>query len=147
MAPASPRGTTAPDSEPDMLVDINTTPLIDVMLVLLIMFIVTIPMQTHAIRMALPAPGAAAATPPPLPALRVDVAADGSITWDGERLDATDRETLEARAQAAAARAPRPEVHLHPDAGAAYGSVARVLAATQRHGLERVAIHGSEGAR
>lgn len=147
MASAGPRLTPPPDGEPDVLVDINTTPLIDVMLVLLIMFIVTIPIQTHAIRMALPAPGAAAALPPPLPALRVDVAADGGITWAGERLGAADRETLEARAQAAAAREPRPEVHLHPDAGAAYGAVARVLAATQRHGLERVAIHGSGGAR
>jgi biopolymer transport protein ExbD len=136
-----------PDSEPDVLVDINTTPLIDVMLVLLIMFIVTIPIQTHTVRMALPSPGAAAAPPLPPPTLRVDVAADGSITWDGERLDDTDREALDARARAAAAREPRPEVHLHPDASAAYGRVARVLAATQRNGLERIAIHSSEGAR
>ena len=147
MPVAGLRPTAVPDGEPDVLVDINTTPLIDVMLVLLIMFIVTIPIQTHAIRMALPAPDAAAAPPPALPALRIDVAADGSVTWDGERLGAADREVLEARFAAAATRSPRPEVHLHPDPGAAYGAVARVLAGAQRQGLDRIAIHGSGAAR
>jgi biopolymer transport protein ExbD len=146
MPAADHRSTTAPDGDPDVLVDINTTPLIDVMLVLLIMFIVTIPIQTPAIRMALPSPSTATAPPPALPVLRVDVAADGAITWDGVRLEAADRQALEARLAAAAAQSPRPEVHLHADPDAAYGAVARVLAGTQRHGLERIAIHGSGAA-
>ena len=74
MSATSQLSAAASKGEPEVLVDINTTPLIDVMLVLLIMFIVTVPIQTHSIRMALPAPDAAASPPPALPALRIDVA-------------------------------------------------------------------------
>ena len=134
------------DTEPEVLVDINTTPLIDVMLVLLIMFVITIPIQTHAIRMAAPSADVQPATGD-APALKVEVRADGAIVWDGERLDAADREGLEARFAAAAARSPRPELHLKPEPEAAYGHVARVLAGSQRHGLDRIAIQSTEAAR
>ena len=134
------------DAEPEVLVDINTTPLIDVMLVLLIMFVITIPIQTHAIRMAAPAADVQPA-PGDAPALKVEVRADGAIVWDGERLDAADREGLEARFAAAAARSPRPELHLRAEPEAAYGHVARVLAGSQRHGLDRIAIQGTEAVR
>jgi hypothetical protein len=66
------------------MVDINTTPLIDVMLVLLIMFIITIPIQTHAVKMNMPVPNNAAPPPKPPEIVRIDVDFDGTIGWNGE---------------------------------------------------------------
>src|SRR5438552_6716259 len=98
--------------DPDVMVDINTTPLIDVMLVLLIMLIITIPIQTHAVKLNMPV-----GTPPPPPTPPVvhtiEVDFDGTVLWDAETVP--DRPTLEAKFRAAAAEPVQPEFHLRPN--------------------------------
>ncbi|MEY3294737.1 MAG: biopolymer transport protein ExbD, partial [Pseudomonadota bacterium] len=76
------------DDNADVMVDINTTPLIDVMLVLLIMFIITIPIQTHAVKMNMPVPNNAAPPPKPPEIVRIDLDFDGTIGWNGEIIQA-----------------------------------------------------------
>lgn len=129
------------DGEDDVMVEINTTPLIDVMLVLLIMLIITIPIQTHAVKLDMPSN--AGAPPSEKPAV-VDIAigADGALSWNGAVLPSV--EALDEHLRAAAARAPQPEIHLNPDRLAKYGPVARVLAAAQRSGIERIGFVGSD---
>lgn len=137
MAMTRPSGT---GDEPEVMVEINTTPLIDVMLVLLIMLIITIPIQMHAVDMNLPV-----GTPPPTappPVVQVDIDFDGAIRWNGVPVaDAADLE----RRFAEAARQPRqPEVHLLPNRLAPYRVVAQVLAAAQREGATRIGLVGNE---
>ena len=123
----------------DVMVDINTTPLIDVMLVLLIMLIITIPIQTHAVKLDMPV------GPPPIvttlpEVVAVTLAADGAILWNGQPVP--DPATLEARLAEAAAT--QPELHLRPDRQTPYKHVAQVLAAAQRHGLKKIGVVGAE---
>ena len=142
MPVAGPRPTAAPDGEPDVLVDINTTPLIDVMLVLLIMFIITIPIQTHAVKMNMPVPNNAAPPPKPPEIVRIDLDFDGTIGWNGEIVP--DRATLEARLAQVAAQADQPEVHLRPNKLVTYKHVAMVMASAQRLGVVKIGIVGNE---
>jgi biopolymer transport protein ExbD len=126
----------------EVMVDINTTPLIDVMLVLLIMFIITIPVQMHAVKMNMPVPTDA---PPPLVEpviIRIDIDFDGTIGWNGE-IVAT-RGELESRLQAVAMEPDQPEVHLRPNRLATYKYVAMVMASAQRLGVEKIGIVGNE---
>ncbi len=123
-----------------LMAEINTTPLIDVMLVLLIMFIVTIPIQTHAVKLELPV-AAPSAPPTPPTIVRIDVDAAGSVSWNGEVLD---HAALEARLGAAAAQTPQPELHLRADRAVPYAVVAGVLAAAQRQRATRIALVGNE---
>ena len=125
----------------EVMVDINTTPLIDVMLVLLIMFIITIPIQTHAVKMNMPI---AKGAPPPKPPeiVRIDVDFDGTIGWNGEVI--ADRATLESRLQAVAAQPDQPEVHLRPNKLVPYRVVAMILATAQRLGVIKIGIVGNE---
>jgi biopolymer transport protein ExbD len=128
-------------SDPEEMVDINTTPLIDVMLVLLIMLIITIPVQTHAVKLNMPV-----GTPPP-PAtppvvVRIDVDFDGTIVWNGETVP--DRPQLEARLAQIAAEPNQPEVHLRPHKLVSYKSVAMVMASAQRLGVAKVGLVGNE---
>ena len=129
------------ESDDDVLCDINTTPLIDVMLVLLIMLIVTIPIQLHAVNLALPG-ASAAPTPPPAVSVRIEIDAAGRIRWDGALLE--DDAALQVRLREAAARHPAPELQLLADPQARYAVVAHVLADTRRLGLDRVAMLGGE---
>ncbi|HEY4045176.1 MAG TPA: biopolymer transporter ExbD [Rhodopila sp.] len=128
--------------DPDVLVDINTTPLIDVMLVLLIMLIITIPIQTHAVKLDLPV-----GTPPPPVALQpqvidISVDFDGSLEWNGEPV--TDRSALEQRLATAVRQPVQPELHLRADRLASYKYVAEVLASAQRLGLTKIGLVGNE---
>src|SRR5512137_1664845 len=100
-------GSSAGDDEP--MTEMNMTPLIDVMLVLLIMFIITIPIQTHAVKMNMPI-GPSAPPPKPPEIVRIDVDFDGTIGWNGEIV--ADRATLESKLAAVAAEPDQPEVHL-----------------------------------
>ena len=120
--------------------EINTTPLIDVMLVLLVMLIITIPVQLDAVSLALPVgrPPDAAIEPDKV---QVDIDAAGTLYWQG--LPVTVPE-LQARMAAAAARQPQPDVHLRPDARSSYAVFAHVLAESRRLGLAHVAVIGSE---
>jgi biopolymer transport protein ExbD len=129
--------------EGEVMVDINTTPLIDVMLVLLIMFIITIPIQTHAVKMNMPVPNAQ--TPPKPPEIiRIDVDFDGTIGWNGEVIEAGDRAAIESRLAAVAAQADQPEVHLRPNKLVIYKHVAMIMATAQRLGVTKIGIVGNE---
>jgi biopolymer transport protein ExbD len=127
--------------EPDVMVDINTTPLIDVMLVLLIMLIITIPMQTHAVKLNLPQ----ANTPPSAvqpQVVEIDIDFDGTITWNG--VVVPDEQTLETQLTALAASTVQPELHIRPDRLTSYKYVAEVLADAQRLGVQKIGIIGDE---
>ncbi|WP_198083561.1 biopolymer transporter ExbD [Variovorax sp. E3] len=126
----------------DMMIDINTTPLIDVMLVLLIMFIITIPIQTHAVKMNLPVPSNAAQAPKPPEEVRISVAADGTIEWNDEIVQS--RADLEKRLWLVARQPEQPEVHLRPSKLVPYKHVAGVMAAAQRLGVVKIGLVGSE---
>ncbi len=134
-------GTGGGSAEPEVMLDINTTPLIDVMLVLLIMLIVTIPIQTHAVKLNMPV-----GNPPPpekLPeVIQIDVDFDGAIIWNGVLV--ADRTDLEARFAQIVAQPDQPEVHLRPNKLVQYKSVAMVMASAQRLGVTKLGIIGNE---
>ena len=126
--------------EPEVMMDINTTPLIDVMLVLIIMLIITIPVQLHAVNLNMPQ-----ATPPPLvkpEVVTLDIEASGALRWNGEAV--ADRSALEARLKAAAAQPDQPELHLRANKAVDYGVVAMVLASAQRLGVTKLGMVGNE---
>ncbi|VVE31936.1 biopolymer transporter ExbD [Pandoraea eparura] len=125
----------------DIMVEINTTPLIDVMLVLLIMLILTIPIQTHAVKLDMPTPSNAAPAIPPL-VVQIDVDASGVVAWNG--LPLSDRGQLETHLTEAAMSTPPTELHLRADAQAPYRSVAMVMASAQRLGVTRIGLVGNE---
>jgi biopolymer transport protein ExbD len=128
-------------SDPDVMVDINTTPLIDVMLVLLIMLIITIPIQTHAVKLNMPI----GTPPPPLvppEVVTIEVDFDGTVIWNGRVVP--DRPELEERLRAAAEMPVQPEVHLRPNKLVKYESVAMVMASAQRLGLKKIGLIGNE---
>ncbi|MDH4457355.1 MAG: biopolymer transporter ExbD [Nevskia sp.] len=134
-------GSSGTSDDPDVIADINTTPLIDVMLVLLIMLIITIPIQLHSVNLNLPAGN----PPPPLVVpeiVRINIDAAGVITWNGEAL--ADSGVLDTRLKAAAASSVPPELHIRPDAKVPYRVVAGVMAAVQREGLTKVGLVGAE---
>ena len=120
--------------------DINTTPLIDVMLVLLIMLIITIPIQTHAVKLNMPV-----GNPPPPPeppvVVTIDVDFDGTVLWNGE---AVDLPTLDAKFRNASALPIQPEIHLRPNKLVTYNHVAHVMAAAQRLGVTKIGLIGAE---
>ena len=127
------------DDEP--MVEMNTTPLIDVMLVLLIMLIITIPIQLHAVNMDMPVGN----PPPPLvkpEVVKIDVDPQSLVYWNGVVL--ADRSELEFKMRVAAAQSVQPEVHLRPNKAAKYDVVAGVMASAQRLGLTKIGIIGSE---
>lgn len=129
------------DDSDDLMVEMNTTPLIDVMLVLLIMLIITIPLQTHAVKLDMPQ--ATEELPPPDPTIvRLDVNAEGQPVWNGEIVD--DPVALENLLAAAAIAVPPPEIHLRPDPQARYDTVAKILSAAQRLQVTRIGFVGNE---
>ena len=127
------------DGEP--MTEMNMTPLIDVMLVLLIMFIITIPIQTHAVKMNMPV-GPSVVPPRPPEIIRIDVDFDGTIGWNGSIV--ADRAELEAKLAAVAALPDQPEVHLRPNKLVTYKVVAMILASAQRLGVTKIGIVGNE---
>ena len=132
-------GGSSGDSDPIM--DINTTPLIDVMLVLLVMLIITIPIQLHSVNLNLPTGN----PPPPLvkpEVLKIDIDPTSAIYWNGEVV--SDRAALEEKLKGAAAQPVQPELHLRPDKAARYEIVAGVMVSAQRLGLTKIGIVGSE---
>ena len=134
-------GTGGGSGDPDVMIDINTAPLIDVMLVLLVMLIITLPIQLHSVNLNMPVGN----PPPPLvkpEVLKIDIDNQGRIWWNGEVLP--DRAALEERLAGASQQPVQPELHLRPDKAAKYEVVAAVLASAQRLGLTRIGIVGSE---
>jgi len=127
--------------DPEVMIDINTTPLIDVMLVLLVMLIITIPIQLHSVNLNLPTGN----PPPPLvkpEIVKIDIDGTGVTYWNGEVVP--DRAALEDKLRTAAAQAVQPELHLRPDKAAKYDIVAAVMVSSQRLGLTKIGIVGSE---
>ena len=128
-------------SDPEVMVDINTTPLIDVMLVLLIMLIITIPIQLDSVNLQMPV-----ANPPPPQkppeVVTIDVDFDGTILWNNQVI--SDRSRLEEKLQASAQLSPQPEIHVRPNKLVAYKYVATVLAAAQRRGVTNIGLVGNE---
>lgn len=134
-------GTGGSTSDPDVMIDINTTPLIDVMLVLLVMLIITLPIQLHSVNLNMPVGN----PPPPLvkpEVVKIDVDGVSRVYWNAEPL--ADRDELAAKLGEAAQREPQPELHIRPDKFAKYDVVANVLANAQRLGLTKIGIVGSE---
>jgi len=134
-------GSSSGSDEPDVLMDVNTTPLIDVMLVLLVMLIITIPIQYHSVNLNMPN-----GTPPPVTkeptVVEIFIDFDGTVMWNGEAID---QPTLEARLiEAAKPSDDQPEVRIKPNKLVDYGRVAMVMAAAQRHGVTKMGIIGNE---
>ena len=127
--------------EDEVMMDINTTPLIDVMLVLIIMLIITIPVQLHSVNLNMPAGNPPPPTTPPI-VVTIDVDFDGTVLWNGETL--ADHQALESRLAATAAQADQPEVHLRPNKLVAYKNVAAVMASAQRLGVTKLGMVGNE---
>lgn len=121
----------------------NTTPLIDVLLVLLVMLIITIPIQLHAVSMEMPSGLPPPDAPEPIVA-RLSLDAANQLTWNGEPVP--DRAALETRLREAAQLSPQPEIHVRADPKAKYDAVAAVLTASQRLGLQKIGVVGLEEA-
>lgn len=128
--------------EGEPMMEINTTPLIDVMLVLLIMFIITLPVMTHAVKLDMPRPNSNPTPPNELiEPIRLDIDWDGAIIWNGTMVQL---DTLEGYFRVEAAKNPQPELHVRPDRRANYDTVAKVLALAQRNGMQRIGFVGNE---
>ena len=130
-------------AEGEPMMDINTTPLIDVMLVLLIMFIITIPVQTHAVKLDLPVNDNSQNNPPPIDPVKNKVTIDpaGTVFWNGTPVQLT---TLKQYLDLTQAMNPVPELHLQPDPQARYEVVDNVLAVTKRAQVEKMGFIGNE---
>ncbi len=135
-------GSGSSSSEPEVMMDINTTPLIDVMLVLIIMLIITIPVQLHSVNLNMPTGTPPPPTAPPPPVITVDIDFDGTVSWNGEAVP--DHANLEARLRQASTQADHPEVHIRPNKLVEYNAVATVLASAQRLGVTRLGVIGNE---
>ena len=134
--------TTSDNAEGTPMMEINTTPLIDVMLVLLIMFIITIPVQSHAVKLDLPVNQANDAPPPVDPVKNLlSVTATSTVTWNGAPVSLEQlRQYLDISQQ----MNPIPELHLQPEPEAPYGLVDEVLAVTKRAHVEKMGFVGNE---
>lgn len=129
-------------AEGEPMMDINTTPLIDVMLVLLIMFIITIPIQTHAVKLDLPVDSQ---TPPQTPIdpvkNKITVSPQGQVFWNGAPVDLV---TLRQYLDLTKNMNPEPELHVQPDPGARWEVVDEVLAVTKKAQVEKMGFVGNE---
>jgi len=125
----------------EVMLEVNMTPLIDVMLVLIIMLIITIPIQNHAIKLDNPVGDPPPPTTPPV-VVNVDIDAAGAILWNGTAINS--RGDLESKLHTIATESVQDEVHLRPNRNTEYKTVATVLAAAQRLGVTKIGIVGNE---
>jgi biopolymer transport protein ExbD len=133
-------GSSSSGGDPEVMIEMNATPLIDVMLVLLIMLIITIPIQNHAVNLNMPV-----GNPPPLTkqpeVVTIDVDFDGTVLWNGVAIDDA---TLQGKLQNVAGMPDQPEVHLRPNKLVEYKVVAHVMASAQRIGVTKIGLVGNE---
>jgi biopolymer transport protein ExbD len=122
------------------MMEMNMTPLIDVLLVLLVMFIITIPVMTHAVKLDMPRATNAPSNAEPV-VINIEIDFDGTVLWNGT---AVTIDSLDTYFRREAANEPQPELHLRPNKRASYDVVARVLAAAQRNGLRKIGFVGNE---
>lgn len=127
--------------DPEPMMEMNMTPMIDVMLVLIIMFITTLPIANHAVNLNLPTNQPSTLPPDPPVVVKIDVDFDGTMTWNGEVVS---RPQLEAKLSEAAAMNPQPEIHLQPNRLVSYKSVAAVMASAQSRGITKLGMIGNE---
>jgi biopolymer transport protein ExbD len=126
--------------EDEPMMEMNMTPLIDVLLVLLVMFIITIPVMTHAVKLDMPRPSANAQQSDPI-VINLEIDFDGTVLWNGSPVTV---DALDGYFRREAANDPQPELHIRPNKRASYDIVARVLAAAQRNGLLKIGFVGNE---
>ena len=134
--------TTSSNTAGEPMMEINTTPLIDVMLVMIIMLIITIPPQTHAVKLDLPQ-NQPNDTPPPIDPIKnkVVITADGGVLWNGATVNL---DQLRVYLEASQQMNPVPELHLEPEAEARYELVDEVLAVTKRANVTKMGFVGNE---
>ncbi len=128
-------------AEGDVMVEVNTTPLIDLMLVLIVFLIITLPPQTHAVKLDMPVTNSA---PPDVPPEVIDIVIDFDTTiyWNGSKVESG--QMLKSYLTSAARKVPMPELHLKPNKLAKYDAVAKVLATAKRLGVTNIGIVGNE---
>ena len=131
--PLFPRLAAASGDEP-LVCEINTTPLIDVLLVLIVTLVITLPMMTQAVRLNLPQPPSRDLAPPEV--INLDIDFDGTILWNGSAV--ANFQQLQGYFRAESQKYPQPEIHLRPDPYVKYDVVAKVLAAAQRNRLKKI---------
>jgi biopolymer transport protein ExbD len=134
-------GSSSGGEEPEVMMDVNTTPLIDVMLVLLVMLIITIPIQLHSVNLNMPQGNPPPPTKEPV-IVQIDVDFDGTVLWNGEIVPSQD--ALEVKLTEIAKEPDQPEVHLRPNKLVEYKAVAAVMAAAQRLGVNKLGMVGNE---
>jgi len=133
-------GSGSSSGEPEVLMDINTTPLIDVMLVLLVMLIITIPIQLHAVNLDMPV-GAPPANNIKPEKVQIDIDEASVVYWQGLPVSAQE---LEEKMTVLAQMPFQPEVHIRPNKASQYAVFANVLSTSKRKGLTKMAVIGSE---
>jgi biopolymer transport protein ExbD len=126
--------------EQDVMIEMNMTPLIDVMLVLIIMLIITIPIQNHSVNLNLPVNPSPPTDDKPV-VVNIDIDFDGTVSWNGETVD---KATVDARLAQVAATPVQPEVHIRPNKLVEYKAVAAVMASAQRQGVTKIGLVGNE---
>lgn len=133
-------GNASASGEPEMMMEINTTPLIDVMLVLLVMLIITIPIQLHSVNLDMPvgAPPTSLIKPEKV---QIDIDPQSVVYWQGLPVTAAE---LDEKMSAITRQEPQPEVHIRPNKTSQYAVFANVLSSSRRLGLTKIAVIGSE---
>ena len=134
-------GSSSGSEEPEVMMDVNTTPLIDVMLVLIVMLIITIPIQLHSVNLDMPPPSNSVPLKDPVVHV-VLIDFDGKVYWDENELP--NHQAVEAKLAEVAAEADQAEVHIKPNKLAEYGAVAAVMASAQRLGVKKMGMVGNE---
>lgn len=133
-------GNSNSSGEPEMMMEINTTPLIDVMLVLLVMLIITIPIQLHSVELEMPVGKPPVNLTKP-EKVQIDIDEKSIVYWQGLPVSAQE---LDANMQALSAQNPQTEVHIRPHKSSQYAVFANVLSSSKRLGLTKIAVIGSE---
>ena len=133
-------GNTSGSDEPEVMMDINTTPLIDVMLVLLVMLIITIPIQLHSVTLEMPV-GAPPTNQVKPEKIQIDIDATSVVYWQGTPVTA---EELDEKMKAISQQSSQAEVHIRPNKDARYAVFANVLSSSRRVGLNKIAVIGAE---
>jgi biopolymer transport protein ExbD len=137
----TPGPSSSGDGDPEPMMDINTTPLIDVMLVLLVMLIITIPIQLHSVNLNLPV-----GQPPPSElkpeVVKIDIDDHDVVYWQGVAL--ANRAELEIKMRAAAEQAVQPEIHVRPNKLSTYNTFVEVMVSANQRGLVKLGVVGSE---
>ena len=133
-------GNSSGSDEPEVMMDINTTPLIDVMLVLLVMLIITIPIQLHSVTLEMPV-GAPPTNQVKPEKIQIDIDATSVVYWQGTPVTA---EELDEKMKAISQQSSQAEVHIRPNKDARYAVFANVLSSSRRVGLNKIAVIGAE---